>query len=85
LEEHLQRNGTRVIKVLLHLSKNELPRQFLARLAEPDKNPKFSLPHIHERKYRKDYLKAYEACLNATSTQHAPGMSSLPMIRRIPG
>ena len=39
---------------------------------EPDKNWKFSLADIHERKYWKHYMKAYEDCLNATSTEHAP-------------
>jgi len=85
LEAHLHRNGTRIIKVFLHLSKDEQRKRFLERIDDPDKNWKFSLADIQERKYWKDYMKAYEACLNATSTQHAPGMSSLPMIRRIPG
>jgi PPK2 family polyphosphate:nucleotide phosphotransferase len=72
LEEHLHRNGTRIIKFFLHLSKNEQRKRFLARIDEPDKNWKFSLSDIHERKYWKHYMEAYEACLNATSTHHAP-------------
>src|ERR1039457_3753690 len=72
LESHLFRNGTRTIKVFLHLSKDEQRKRFLERIDEPDKNWKFSLADIHERKYWKDYMKAYEACLNATSTHHAP-------------
>ena len=72
LEEHLHRNGTRIIKVFLHLSKDEQRKRFLERIDEPDKNWKFSLADIHERKYWKDYMKAYEACLSATSTHHAP-------------
>jgi polyphosphate kinase 2 (PPK2 family) len=72
LEEHLHRNGTRIIKFFLHLSKDEQRRRFIERIDEPDKNWKFSLADIHERKYWKDYMKAYEACLNATSTDHAP-------------
>jgi PPK2 family polyphosphate:nucleotide phosphotransferase len=72
LEEHLHRNGTRIVKVFLHLSKNEQRKRFLERLDEPDKNWKFSLSDIHERKYWKQYRKAYEACLHATSTHHAP-------------
>ena len=71
-EEHLHRNGTRIIKFFLHLSKDEQRRRFIERIDEPDKNWKFSLADIHERKYWKDYMKAYEACLNATSTDHAP-------------
>jgi PPK2 family polyphosphate:nucleotide phosphotransferase len=72
LEEHLHRNGTRIVKVFLHLSKNEQRKRFLERLDEPDKNWKFSLSDIHERKYWNHYMKAYEACLTAISTHHAP-------------
>ena len=53
LEEHLHRNGTRIIKVFLHLSKDEQRKRFLERIDEPDKNWKFSLADIHERKYWK--------------------------------
>jgi len=72
LENHLYRNGTRAVKFFLHLSKDEQRKRFLERIDEPDKNWKFSLADIHERKYWKDYMKAYEECLNATSTHHAP-------------
>jgi PPK2 family polyphosphate:nucleotide phosphotransferase len=72
LEEHLHRNGTRIIKFFLHLSKNEQRKRFLDRIDEPDKNWKFSLADVHERKYWKHYADAFEACLNATSTHHAP-------------
>jgi PPK2 family polyphosphate:nucleotide phosphotransferase len=72
LEKHLHRNGTRIIKVFLHLSKDEQRKRFLERIDEPEKNWKFSLSDIRERKYWEDYMKAYEACLGATSTHHAP-------------
>jgi PPK2 family polyphosphate:nucleotide phosphotransferase len=72
LEEHLHRHGTIIIKFFLHLSKNEQRKRFLDRIDERDKNWKFSLSDIHERKYWKDYRKAFEACLEATSTHHAP-------------
>jgi PPK2 family polyphosphate:nucleotide phosphotransferase len=72
LEGHLHRNGTRIIKFFLHLSKAEQRKRFLERIDEPDKNWKFSLADIQERKYWKHYMKAYEACLSATSTHHAP-------------
>ena len=72
LEGHLYRNGTRTVKIFLHLSLEEQRKRFLERLDEPDKNWKFSLSDIHERKYWNDYMKAYEACLSATSTHHAP-------------
>jgi PPK2 family polyphosphate:nucleotide phosphotransferase len=72
LEEHLYRNGTRIIKFFLHLSKEEQRQRFLERLEKPEKNWKFSLNDIQERGYWKDYRKAYEACLSATSTEQAP-------------
>jgi polyphosphate kinase 2 (PPK2 family) len=72
LEEHLHRNGTRIIKFFLHLSKNEQRKRFLERIDAPDKNWKFSLADVHERKYWKHYTDAFEACLSATSTHHAP-------------
>jgi PPK2 family polyphosphate:nucleotide phosphotransferase len=72
LESHLYRNGTRTIKIFLHLSREEQRKRFLERIDEPDKNWKFSLADIHERKYWKHYMEAYEACLKATSTHHAP-------------
>jgi PPK2 family polyphosphate:nucleotide phosphotransferase len=72
LERHLYHNGTRTIKIFLHLSKEEQRKRFLQRIDEPEKNWKFSLADIHERKYWKHYQEAYEACLSATSTHHAP-------------
>ncbi|MGH8372846.1 MAG: ADP-polyphosphate phosphotransferase [Gammaproteobacteria bacterium] len=72
LEQHLHANGTRVVKFYLHLSKEEQRKRFLQRIDDPDKNWKFSLADIEERKYWKDYMQAYEACLSATSTSDAP-------------
>jgi PPK2 family polyphosphate:nucleotide phosphotransferase len=72
LEKHLYRNGTRVVKFFLHLSKEEQRRRFLERIDDPDKNWKFGQADIAERARWKDYQKAYEACLGATSTDRAP-------------
>ena len=72
LEAHLHRNGTRVLKFFLHLSKEEQRKRFLARIDEPDKNWKFSLADVRERKHWDEYMHAYEQCLNATSSEHAP-------------
>ncbi len=72
LEEHLHRNGTQIIKVFLHLSKDEQRKRFRARIDDPEKNWKFSRSDIQERKYWNQYMKAYEECLTATSTDHAP-------------
>ena len=72
LESHLCRNGTVVVKILLHLSYEEQRKRFLARIDEADKNWKFSLADIQERQFWKRYMDAYEACLAATSTPAAP-------------
>ncbi len=72
LEKHLHRNGTRIVKIFLHLSLEEQRRRFLERLDEPDKNWKFSLADIHERAHWDEYMTAYQECLQATSTRHAP-------------
>jgi len=71
LEEHLHRNGTRIIKFFLHLSKKEQGKRFLERIDDPEKNWKFGSSDIHERKFWKHYMKAYEDCLSATSTHYA--------------
>jgi len=72
LEEHLHRNGTRIVKFFLHLSKEEQRKRFLKRIDDPEKNWKFSVDDLTERKFWKEYMKAYEACLSATSTRDAP-------------
>ena len=72
LENHLYRNGTRIIKFFLHLSKEEQRKRFLERIDEREKNWKFSLEDMAERKFWKQYMKAYEECLSATSTRVAP-------------
>lgn len=72
LEKHLHRNGTRIVKFFLHLSKEEQRKRFLERIDNPEKNWKFSLADVAERKLWKPYMKAYEACLGATSTKTAP-------------
>ena len=72
LERHLFSNGTRIIKIFLHLSKDEQRRRFLDRIDDPDKNWKFSPADVEERKFWKQYMGAYEKCLCATSTRIAP-------------
>lgn len=72
MEEHLHRNGTVILKFFLNLSKKEQEKRFLERIDDADKNWKFSASDIKERKYWKDYMQAYQECMSATSTQHAP-------------
>ena len=72
LEAHLHRNGTRVVKFFLHLSKEEQRKRFLARIDERDKNWKFSLADVKEREYWNDYMKSYAGCVSATTTRDSP-------------
>jgi PPK2 family polyphosphate:nucleotide phosphotransferase len=71
-EKHLYRNGTRIIKFFLHMSKEEQRKRFLDRIDDPEKNWKFSGDDLVERACWDDYMRAYEACLGATSTKIAP-------------
>src|SRR5262249_16819385 len=72
LEKHLHRNGTRIVKFFLHVSKEEQRKRFLERIDQPEKNWKFSQSDLAERQRWKDYMKAYEECISATSTARAP-------------
>ena len=71
-ERHLVRNGTIVLKFFLHLSKDEQRQRLLARLDDADKNWKFSVNDVHERRYWDAYQLAYERMLAATTTDCAP-------------
>jgi len=71
-ERHLARNGTRIIKIFLHVSKSEQKRRFLERIDDPSKNWKFGTDDIRERQKWSAYMQAYEACLGATSRRLAP-------------
>ena len=72
LEDHLHRNGTRVIKFFLHISKDEQRKRFLERIDNPEKNWKLGPDDIKERGLWKEYMSAYEKCLSATSSKKAP-------------
>jgi PPK2 family polyphosphate:nucleotide phosphotransferase len=71
-EHHLQRNGTRLVKLFLHVSKDEQKKRFLERLDDSAKHWKFSAADLAERAYFDDYMHAYEAAITATSTPWAP-------------
>lgn len=66
LERHLHANGTRIVKVFLHLSKEEQRRRFVDRIDAADKNWNFSDADIAERKFWDAYMAAYEQCLSDT-------------------
>jgi len=71
-EKHLVRNGMLVLKFFLHVSKGEQKRRFLERLNNPEKHWKFSEADMAEREHWKEYQKAFEEALSATSTKRAP-------------
>ena len=71
-ERYLSENGTVILKFFLHVSKEEQKERLLERIENPEKNWKFSPSDTHERTYWDSYMKAYEAMLAGTSTEHAP-------------
>jgi PPK2 family polyphosphate:nucleotide phosphotransferase len=71
-EKHLARNGTAVVKIFLHLSKDEQKRRFLSRLEKPNKHWKFNEADVTERARWDDYQKAYQEAISATHKPWAP-------------
>lgn len=71
-ERHLARNGTVILKFWLNVSKDEQKARFLSRIENPDKNWKFSLSDVRERRLWDEYMEAYEEALNETSRDWAP-------------
>ena len=71
-EKHLARNGTKIVKIFLHVSPEEQKQRFLDRINEEDKNWKFSAADLKERARFGDYMEAYEEAINETSKEHAP-------------
>jgi PPK2 family polyphosphate:nucleotide phosphotransferase len=71
-ERHLHRNGTRIVKLFLHVSRDEQRRRFLERLDDPAKRWKFSAGDLAERAHFDEYQQAYEEALTATATDWAP-------------
>ncbi len=72
LEQHLSRNGTRILKFFLHLSEEEQRKRLLDRVDDPAKNWKITQADVDERAFWNDYMKAYEACIGATTTEESP-------------
>src|SRR5205814_4281744 len=71
-ERHLDRNGTKVVKFFLDVSKEEQRRRFLRRVENPDKYWKFSPTDLKERAHWDDYQRTFEDVITKTSTEHAP-------------
>ena len=72
MEKYLSENGIVILKFFLNVSKEEQKKRFLERIDRPEKNWKFSTADAKERAFWDDYQKAYEDCLNRTSTEWAP-------------
>ena len=71
-ENYLINNGIQVLKVYLHISKDEQKRRFLNRINLPEKNWKFALSDIEDRRFWDFYMEIYEKTFNVTSTKQAP-------------
>lgn len=71
-EQHLTRNGTKIVKFFLNVSKDEQRKRFLERINDPHKQWKFSLTDVAERQHWGEYMDAYEDMFENTSTKWAP-------------
>jgi len=71
-ERYLTGNGIVVLKFFLQISKQEQKKRFLERLDQPEKNWKFSMDDVLERRHWEKYMEVYEEMIRRTSTKHAP-------------
>ena len=71
-EDYADRQGIKILKCFLHVSREEQKKRFIERLDEPEKNWKFSESDVQERKFWGDYMAAYEAAIKATASKQAP-------------
>jgi PPK2 family polyphosphate:nucleotide phosphotransferase len=71
-EDYAARQGTKILKFFLHVSRKEQKKRFMQRLDEPEKNWKFSPSDIRERKFWDDYMHAFEEAIAATASKQAP-------------
>ena len=71
-EDYVARQGTKILKFFLHVSRKEQKKRFMDRLDEPEKNWKFSASDVQERKFWSDYTYAFEEAIRATASKHAP-------------
>jgi PPK2 family polyphosphate:nucleotide phosphotransferase len=71
-EDYATRQGIKILKFFLHVSRNEQKKRFLERLDEPEKNWKFSASDVQERKFWSDYMHGFEEAIRATASKHAP-------------
>jgi len=71
-EKYQARNGMLMMKFFLHVSREEQAKRFLERIDDPEKNWKFDMGDLAERKHWDDYMRCYEEMIRETSRPHAP-------------
>jgi PPK2 family polyphosphate:nucleotide phosphotransferase len=71
-EDYATRQGTKILKFFLNVSRKEQKKRFMDRLDEPEKNWKFSASDVKEREFWDDYMQAFEEAIKATASKHAP-------------
>ena len=71
-EDYAARQGTKILKFFLHVSRKEQKKRLMERLEEPEKNWKFSASDVQERKFWGDYMHAFEEAIAATASKQAP-------------
>jgi len=71
-EDYVARQGTKILKFFLYVSRKEQKKRFMDRLKEPEKNWKFSASDVQERKFWTDYMHAFEEAIHATASKHSP-------------
>jgi PPK2 family polyphosphate:nucleotide phosphotransferase len=71
-ERYLSRNGTRIVKFFLYVSRDEQKKRFLERIEHPQKNWKFSAADVRERGCWDDYMAAYQDMIRETASADAP-------------
>jgi PPK2 family polyphosphate:nucleotide phosphotransferase len=71
-EDYLTRQGTVILKFFLHVSRKEQKKRFMERLDRPEKNWKFSVSDVNERRFWSDYMHVFEEAIRATASTHAP-------------
>jgi PPK2 family polyphosphate:nucleotide phosphotransferase len=71
-EDFQHRNGCRVVKFFLNISKEEQKKRLLDRIDQPEKNWKMSLQDVEERKDWEKYMDCYQELLDKTSSPNSP-------------
>jgi PPK2 family polyphosphate:nucleotide phosphotransferase len=71
-EDYVARQGTKILKFFLYVSREEQKKRFIQRLEEPEKNWKFSPSDVKEREFWDQYMDAFQEAIRATASKHAP-------------